>query len=44
VEQLLVMHANVLASVVDLRKTVEDLSAKTDKTVKRPLFFEVVCQ
>ena len=33
VEQLLVMHTDVLASIVNLRKTIKELSAKTDKTV-----------
>ena len=36
VEQLLSMHTDVLASVVSLRKTVKELSAKTDKTVSFP--------
>ena len=34
VEQLLAMHTDVLASVNNLRKTVKELSAKTDKTVR----------
>ena len=29
------MHANVLDSVVSLRKTVEDLSSKTDRSVSK---------
>jgi hypothetical protein len=34
VEQLLAMHTDVLASVNNLRKTVKELSTKTDKTVR----------
>ena len=32
---MLVMHTDVLSSIVSLRKTVKELSAKTDKTVMR---------
>ena len=38
VDNLLVMHADVLASVGNLRKTVQELSLKTDKTVSDPDF------
>jgi hypothetical protein len=39
VDNLLAMHTDVLAAVGNLRKTVQELAAKTDKTVRHTTSF-----